>query len=216
MTKPTQKAIAKTILSTHGETYAHQIGIRLKNAPAPLFQLLNASLLMSARIAAEKAVEAATALRQANLDTPRKMADTTWQDRVDAITDKGYKRFDEKGSTQLGKTATLLLKRYDGDLRRLRDEAGQNVSKQQHLLQQFQGIGPTGADIFLREVQGIWGEVYPYADAKVTQAARKLELPADPQRLARLVARVDFPRFVAGLVRIELANEHDQILQQAA
>lgn len=216
MTKPTQKSIAKTVLNTHGETYSQQIGIRLKNAPAPLFQLLNASLLMSARIASDQAVEAATALRQANLDTPRKMVDTRWQDRVETITDNGYKRFDERGSTQLGKTAQFLIKRYDGDLRKLRDEAGNDVAKQQHLLQQFQGIGPTGADIFLREVQGVWSEVYPYADAKVTQAARKLQLPAEAKSLARLVARVDFPRFVAGLVRIELANQYDQILQHAA
>lgn len=216
MTKPTQKAIAKAILNNHGETYAQQIGIRLKNAPAPLFQLLNASLLMSARISAEKAVEAAAALREADLDTPRKMTDASWQNRVDTITDRGYKRFDEKGSTQLGKTAQLLLKRYDGDLRKLRSEAGPDVVRQRQLLQQFKGIGPTGADIFLREVQGVWSEVYPYADDKVIQAAQKLELPKAPDRLARLVARVDFPRFVAGIVRVDLANAHDQVLHIAA
>ncbi|MBA2116429.1 hypothetical protein [Bremerella alba] len=215
MTNPTPKAIAKTILNTHGETYAQQAGIRLRDAPAPLFQLLCESLLLSARISAEKAVEATTALKYADLTTPRKMAEASWQQRVEVITDRGYKRFDKQGSTQLGQTADFLLKRYYGDLRQLRAEARHDVGQEKRLLQQFQGVGPVGAEIFLREVQGLWGEVYPFADAKVTDAAKKLELPSDPQRLARLVQRSDFPRLVAGILRVDLAKQHDEVLAQA-
>jgi hypothetical protein len=35
------------------------------------------------------------------------------------------------------------------------------------------GIGPTGASIFLREVQDTWPAVAPYVDAKVTSGARR-------------------------------------------
>ncbi|PQO47823.1 endonuclease [Blastopirellula marina] len=216
MTKPTRKAIAKAILNSHGKTYAQQIGIRLRNAPAPLFQLLSVSLLVSGRISADQAVQAAAALRQADVDTPRKMADTTWRRRIDSITAGMSRRFERKGSTRLGQTAQRLMQRYDGDLRKLRSEAGPNVTRQRQLLQQFQGMSATGADLFLREVQGIWGEVYPYADQHVIQAARKLELPPSPEYLARLVPRADFPRLVAGIVRVELASAHDHVLQNAA
>ena len=34
--------------------------------------------------------------------------------------------------------------------------------------------------------------------------------------LARLVSRQDFPRFVAGLVRVDLANAHQQLKEQPA
>jgi len=215
MTKPSAKTIVKTILNKHGETYAQQAGIRLRDAPAPLFQLLCESLLLSARISADKAVEATAALKEADLTTPKKMAEATWQQRVDAITDRGYKRFDEKGSTQLGQTADLVLKRYYGDLRQLRAEAHHDVEREKRLLRQFKGVGPVGAEIFLREVQGLWGEVYPFADPKVTNAAKRLELPSDPRQLARYVHRSDFPRLVAGIIRVDLANQHDEVLAQA-
>ncbi|WDI43433.1 hypothetical protein [Bremerella sp. P1] len=215
MTKPTSKAIAKTILNTHGETYAHQAGIRLRDAPAPLFQLLCESLLLSSRIEADQAVQATTALKQADLTTPRKMVEASWQKRVDVIAKHGHRRFDSRGSKQLGQTADLVLKRYYGDLRQLRAEAHHDVAQERRLLEQFKGVGSTGAEIFLREVQGLWGELYPFADAKVTSAAKKLELPSDPQRLARLVPRSDFPRLVTGILRIDLTKQHGEVLAQA-
>lgn len=216
MTKPTQKAIAKAILNTHGTTFAQQIGIRLKNAPAPLFQLLSASVLISGRVSADQAIEAALALREAELDTPRKLTNTIWRHRIDGITESSSRQFEKKRATRLDLTAQRLMHRYDGDLRKLRSEAGPDVVRQRQLLQQFHGIDSTGADIFLREVQGIWGEVYPYADQQAIQAAKKLKLPPRPDRLARLVARVDFPRFMAGIVRVELADAYDHVLQITA
>lgn len=215
MTKPTSKSIAKAILNTHGETYAQQAGIRLRDAPAPLFQLLCESLLLSARIDADKAVQATAALKQADLSTPRKMVDASWQQRVDVIANHGYKRFDSRGSTHLGQTADLVLKRYYGDLRQLRAEARHDVSQEKRLLEQFRGVGTDGAEIFLREVQGLWGEVYPFADTKVTKAAKRLELPSEPRALARLVPRCDFPRLVAGILRVDLAKQYDHVLAHA-
>ncbi|HEY3062072.1 MAG TPA: hypothetical protein VGL99_24100 [Chloroflexota bacterium] len=41
-----------------------------------------------------------------------------------------------------------LLRKYRGDLRRPRD-----VKREHALLQEFSGIGPVGAHIFLREIQ---------------------------------------------------------------
>jgi endonuclease III len=216
MAKPTQQKIAKTILEAYGRSYAEQIGIRLKNTPAPLYQLLNAALLLSARIRADNAVQAARALIEAKLTTPQKMAEATWQDRVDVITWHGYKRYDERTATMLGDTAEILLERYGGDLRQLRDEANRDVDAEHRLLQQFKGVGKVGADIFLREVQSVWDEAYPYLDARVARVAGKVGLPDQPRALARLVDRQDFPRLVAGLVRIDLANAHQQVREQAA
>jgi len=202
----------QALLERHGRTFAGEVGIRLeRNTPAPLFQLLFTALLLSARIAAGNAVEAARALIDAGLTTPRKMAEATWQARVDVITWHGYKRYDERTSTMLGQTAELLLARYGGDLRRLREEAGRDVQREKSLLQQFKGIGGVGADIFLREVQGVWDEAYPYADRKVLAAAEKLGLPGDARRLARLVARKAFPRLASALIRMALRKDYDEV-----
>jgi endonuclease III len=215
MSKATDRNVAKAVLDSFGRTYAEEAGIRLKDAPAPLFQLLSLALLLSARIPAGNAVRAARALIEAKLTTPRKMADATWQDRVDVLTAHGYKRYDESTSTMLGDTAKLLLDRYGGDLRKLREEADRDVKAEHRLLQQFKGIGRVGADIFLREAQGLWGEAFPYADARVSQAARKLGLPGDPRALAGSVDRKDFPRLVAGLMRVDLNKAHQQVQEEA-
>jgi hypothetical protein len=50
----------------------------------------------------------------------------------------------------------------------------------------------------------------------VIQAARRLRLGASAQALSKLVPRKDFTRFVAGLMRTELAKDYDEILKTAA
>ncbi|MEW4452716.1 hypothetical protein AB1L30_08575 [Bremerella sp. JC817] len=211
MTPLPQKAIAKAILNNHGQTYAQQAGIRLRDAPAPLFQLLSASVLMSSPVENDKALQATAALRKAALDTPKKMAEASRDTRAEVIGTHGYEQLNLQGSKQLGKTAEFLLRRYYGDLRQLRAEAGHDVAMEHRLLRQFNGVGKSGADIFLREIQGLWHEVYPYADDRVMAAARKLNLPGDAFRLSRLVARVDFPRLVAGIDRIA-QSDHPNLL----
>lgn len=206
------KARVRALLKRYGQTYAEEIGIKVEqNTPAPLFQLLYASLLYSARISAGNATKAARALIEAGLTTPEKMAKASWQDRVDVITWHGYKRYDERTSTMLGDTAQMVLERYHGDLRRLREEAEHDVPQEKKLLQQFKGIGNLGADIFLREVQIAWNEVHPYADAKVLQAAKRLGLGSDVEALAELTSRKKFPQLVAALVRMDLDDGYDEI-----
>ena len=70
--------------------------------------------------------------------------------------------------------------------------------------------------IFLREVQAVWPEVYPFADPKALSAARALGLPGDAQDLAELVPPGDFTRLVAALVRSGLAKDHDRVVEVAA
>src|SRR6059058_12263 len=137
--------LVKKLLVQRGWTFADEAGINIeKNTPAVLFQHLYISLLLSARISAGNALEATRALIEAGLTTPQKMARATWQQLVDVITWHGYKRYDERTSTMLGDTAELLLNKYEGDLRKLRDAAGRDVKREHALLQEFSGIGPVG------------------------------------------------------------------------
>lgn len=216
MARPSQRALVHALLDRYGQTYAAETGILIdKNTPAPLFQLLCTSLLLSARIRAQNAVSAMRALIDAGLTTPEKMGAASWQDRVDVITSHGYKRYDGIAATQLGQAAELVLDRYHGDLRRLRDEAERDVDRERTLLMEVNGIGPVGADIFLREVQGIWDEVYPFADERVLHAARLLELGRSAGALSRLVPPEQFPRLVAALIRVDLSGGYDAVRQAA-
>src|SRR6266568_950092 len=152
---------ARELLNESGETYAHEAGIRLKNTPSPLYQLLVLTTLLSTRISASIAVAAAREIFKAGWRTPQSVRDAPWKDLVAALGRAHYRRYDESTATALGEGAELLLQRWHGDLRRLREEADGNPARVRELLQEFPRIGPVGAEIFCREVQGLWAELRP-------------------------------------------------------
>jgi hypothetical protein len=84
----------------------------------------------------------------------------------------------------LGETSALLLDRYKGDLRRLREEAGHQPATERKLIKECKGIGDVGADIFFREVQRDWSELFPFADKRALQAAKRFGLATMQDRLS--------------------------------
>jgi hypothetical protein len=204
------------LLEEHGRTYAEQLGIDLEDGtPSPLFRWLCAALLMSARIRAEAAVDAARALADQGWTTAAKMAAASWEERTRTLNRAGYARYDESTSRMLGATAEMLQGKYQGDLRKLRDAAGRDPARERVLLKECKGIGEVGVDIFMREAQIVWPELYPFADRKALEAAASLGLDDDPRALADRVPRKDFPRLLTALVRVSLAGEIEQLREAA-
>lgn len=115
--------------------------------------------------------------------------------------------YDERTATQLGEGAVLLTERWRGDLRRLCAEADGDVAALRRLLQEVPGMGPAGADIFLREVQRVWPEVAPRLDPKALSGAERLGLPKDPDRLVTLAGDTEPAVLAAALVRAALDKE---------
>lgn len=77
------------------------------------------------------------------------------------------------------------------------------------------GIGPAGADIFLREVQSVWPEAAPYIDAKALDGAR-LGLPDEPDRLVEQARPAEPAELAAALVRAALDKKLvDEVLARA-
>ncbi|MFJ8954372.1 MULTISPECIES: endonuclease [unclassified Streptomyces] len=211
------KKVLRELLDSEGRTYAAEAGIRLKNTPQPLYRTLVLASLLSARIRASVAVATTRALHDAGLRDPRRMADATWQQRVDALGEGGYRRYDERTATQLGDGARMLLDDWGGDLRRMREQADGDETELRALLRRTPGLGPTGASIFLREVQDIWPEYAPFLDAKALQGAERLGLPKNPTTLTRLAGDTPRAELSAALVRAAL-DKHvvDDCLQRAA
>lgn len=208
--------IMELLLERHGRTYAEELGIDIaSNKPAPLFQSLCLALLFSARIRASIAVDAMRALLEAGWTTAEHMAEADWSARVRVLNRAGYARFDEKTSTMLGDASELLLSRYRGDLRRLREAAGRNPGQERRLLKEIKGIGDVGVDIFFREAQSAWPELWPFADAKSLDGARRLGLPPNADELSESVDEQEFPRLVTALLRMELSGDADEIRSAA-
>ncbi|WP_158848767.1 endonuclease [Saccharothrix deserti] len=211
----THKDRARRLLDQGGQTYAEQAGIRLTDTPSALYRLLVLSVLLSTRIRADIAVAAARELADAGCTTPRGTLKTTWQQRVDALGRAHYVRYDESTATALGDGAQLLLDDYRGDLRRLRGEAGGDVSEIRASLEKTPRLGPVGSAIFCREAQLVWPELRPFLDDKALAGARRIGLPEDRRALARLVPAEDLARFAAALVRVTLDKRLAEAVEPA-
>ena len=195
---------ARAVLDRCGTTYADAAGIRLMDEPAPLFQLLVLAELLSARISADIAVATARELWANGWTPPQRMREAPRSGVIRALGRGGYRRYDERTATQLEDAAQLVIDRYGGDLRRLAQEADGDVRAAGRLLQEVNGIGPTGASVFLREAQAVWPWVRPYLDDRARAGALRVDLPEDTGQLAGLVADDELARFASALVRISL------------
>ncbi|MFE2109281.1 endonuclease [Kitasatospora sp. NPDC059463] len=200
-----QETVA-ALLQRFGRTYADEAGITLRDTPSPLYRLLVLTTLSSVRISADLAVAAARELSAAGLRTPKAMAAAHWQTRVDALGRAHYVRYDESTATALGRGADLLLDRWHGDLRRLRDEAGGDPARIAGLLRAFPRIGPVGSGIFCREAQAVWPVLRPSFDDRALRAAADLGLPRTPAALAALTPPRDLARLAAALTRFSLGR----------
>jgi hypothetical protein len=142
-------------------TFVRQAGIKLADKPAPLFQLLVLTTLLSARISSDIAVDAAKELFAAGWRTPKAMVASTWRQRVNALGRGHYVRYDESTARALAETAARTIEVYKGDLRRLASAAEHDPTRLRTLLTEFPRIDPTGAEIFCREVQAVWPWLRP-------------------------------------------------------
>lgn len=212
----TERDTVRALIDEYGTTYAQEAGITLKDTPQPLYQLLVLACLLSARIRADIAVAAARELKKAGMRDPGKMAEASWQERVDALGRGGYRRYDERTATQLGDGARLAAEEYGGDLRKLRDKAHGDIAELKRELRRFPGLGPAGADIFLREAQRVWPQTAPYLDDKALQGARKLGLPDTPDALLKAAGDTEPATLAAALVRAALDKDAaDKVRERA-
>jgi len=204
MDKP--KQTVQRLLKVAGTTYATEAGIKIKDKPMPLFQLLVLCMLASKPIDAAIAMSAARELFKAGLRTPKAVLESDRQTMIDAFGRAHYVRYDESSATRLTEMAQLVEDQYSGDLRELADRSEHDIGAAKRMLKKFKGIGDTGADIYLREVQDVWTWVRPYFDARAAGAAKQLHLPADPKKLGTLAPQGNAP-LAAALIRVSLDDD---------
>lgn len=195
------------LLDRAGRTYAEDAGITLKDTPKPLFELLVLALLSSTRISADIAVAAAKELFQAGWRTPEAMAKAPHPDVIAALGRGHYVRYDESTATRLREMGERVESEYQGDLRKLAQRADGDAAAAARLLEEFDGIGPVGAEIFLREVQDVWTWLRPYLDKRARQGAEALGVPAEPEKLEKHAPDGRFAPLAAALVRVSLDDD---------
>jgi len=203
-------AALDAVLDRHGRTFADEAGFTVSDRPAQLFELLVLTSLLSANLDPPLGVRAAVTLRRHGLRTAEAVADAGADRLHELLHEAKYLRTKQTGR-QLGELAEHALDAYDGDLRRLRDEARGEPGAVEKALTGFAGIGPLGATIFCREVQTAWPTLQPYADDRVLATAADLGLPRTARGLADLAGTDDLARLGAALVRCARAGDAEEL-----
>lgn len=122
---------------------------------AVLFRWLVACLLFGARINQERAAAAFAELDGDGVLTPQRLADASEKHLVGLLDAGRYTRYDDTKAAELTRLGHDVLERYDGRLSRL-PEGATTKKEVSHRLQEFMGIGPVAADIFLRDAPAGW------------------------------------------------------------
>lgn len=207
------KKLLKGLLERAGTTYAQQAGIRLQDKPMPLFQLLVLCMLASKPIDAAIATQAAREVFKAGLRTPKAVLQADRSTMIAAFGRAHYVRYDESSATRLADIARTVHDQCADDLRGLADRSKHDTAAARRLLKQFKGIGDTGADIFLREIQDHWTWVRPYFDDRTLAAAEQLGLSCSAVELGDLAPR-SAAKLAAALVRVSLDSDlRDELLK---
>jgi endonuclease III len=201
-----RKHLLQRLLKVAGTTYAAEAGVRISDRPMPLFQLLVLCMLASKPIDAAIAMRAGYELFRDGLRTPKAVLDSDRRTMIDAFGRAHYVRYDESSATRLTEIAQLVVDEYSGDLREIARRSDDDIDAAKRMLKKFKGIGDTGADIYLREVQDVWPWVRPYFDKRAARTAKALGLPSDPTKLGALAPRAN-ARLAAALVRFALDDD---------
>lgn len=200
-------------LAGSGRGFADQLGFRVTNNPAALFQLLCLSVLLGRSRDPRRAARAAGALRDRGWDSAARMTRSPHGTRADVLRASGRRDADELAAV-FGDLATVVTERYGGDLRRLRAMVGYAANRERDALKRLPGVDDLVVDLFFREVQALWREVPPSADRRALAAARKLGLGRSAQDLAALAGSRESEKLawlVGALAMVDVDDRYHQI-----
>ena len=199
----------RELLEERGKLLSQELGIDLKKDP---FRWFLASILFGARISTTIAKRTYRSYEAAGLTSARKIAATDENTLIELHGRGGYVRYDGITADYVMGIARKLLKDYDGNVTKL-DRSSQNPKDLERRLQEFRGIGPVTARIFLREMRGLWKNACPDPTPIEILAAKKLGIiESEENAFNKLdefwrknkVKSYDFRNFEATLVRIGL------------
>jgi len=168
--------ILADLLARQQGRFAAELGIDVRAGAAARQQWLLAAILYGARISGELAARTYRVFAARGLYTPAAILAQGWDRLVALLDEGGYARYDFKTATKLLKVMESLQEQYGGSLERLHQEAADADDLERRLRSLAPGLGPTTANIFLRELRGVWAKADPPLSPLAQAAAEELGL----------------------------------------
>lgn len=179
--------------------YSEELGISLKKGTdSEYFKWFLASVLFGARISETIAKHTYKTFERYKLLHPRKILKAGWDFLINPIMrEGGYVRYDGRKSNQILKNCEMLMTTYQGRLSNLHRLAT-DARDLKRRLQDFYGIGPTTANIFLRELRPFWKKADTVPLPAIKKLAQKYQVDLNHYDRKTLA----FARIEAGLFRL--------------
>jgi endonuclease III len=206
---------ASKLVEEFGGTYSKALGIDLASGKVTeIYKWFIASILFGARISEAIAINTYREFEKAGIVSPQKVLDAGWNKLVKILDRGGYVRYDFKTATKFLEVNDTLMQQYQGDLNALHHSAKDSSDLELRLKSLGKGIGEVTANIFLRELRGIWRKAAPLPSEPVIHAANELGvLPENIKDGTRILEKLvsawradgmklkEFSDFEAALVR---------------
>ncbi len=168
--------IISRVLARLPGRFASELGIDVKAGPEERQKWFLAAILYGARISGKLAARAYQVFAARGIFTPEAILEQGWDNLVALLDAGGYARYDFKTATKLLKIMGSLQEQYRESLERLHAVAADCPDLEQRLQALAPGIGPATANIFLRELRGVWAKANPHLSPLAQLAGEHLGL----------------------------------------
>lgn len=155
------------------KSYSEELGLDLKK-PEDRQRWFFASVLFAKRISSSIALKTFKRFQEEDITTPEAMLEAGWHKLVQVLDAGGYVRYDFSTASTLLEISKALLEKY-GNLEQVHTRA-RSPCELEELLMEFKGIGPVAANIFLRELRGIWKKADPQPSRFSIEVAERLRI----------------------------------------
>jgi endonuclease III len=172
-----ERKVTRLLIDKYGQKYSDVLGINLETKDdLENFKWFLASVLFGAPINENSAMKTYRCFENHGVLTPEKILETGWQGLVNILDEGGYTRYDFKTSDKLLEVMGNLLTRYRGSLNLIHEQASDPSDLEKRLIDLGKGMGHVTANIFLRELRGLWKKADPIPTPLVILAARNLDI----------------------------------------
>lgn len=159
------KEATNLLVEKFGQKYSDILGINLKTKDdGEIFKWFLASVLFGAPINETSVIRTYNCFERHGVLTPGKILETGWDGLVKILDEGGYTRYDFKTSDKLLEVMGNLLKKYEGSLNFIHEQASDSYDLEKRLKDLGKGVGDVTVSIFLRELRDLWKK----ADSKPT------------------------------------------------
>jgi len=153
--------------------YSQELGLDLTNGDHR-FGWFVAAVLLTGGVSSQIATDTYRKLRSEGLVTPDAIVEAGWDRLVEVLDAGGYVVYDFATASKILDMASKIKERY-GSLEELYLQA-KNERDLVKRLQEFQGVGPTTVNTFLRELKAIWEKAKPDISPVAMDVASRLGL----------------------------------------